>query len=418
MRVLILATIIGVVCLATSARAEQLTLDQIQTIAETQAPRLRLARQAVELARAELVAADPSVPDNPTLELAGGPRFASDGTSYAFDLTFMQSVFVGGERGARITAAKKAVIAAEAQVQVARWSLHADIHQTFDRALIARQRVALSSEVEGFQRRLTEIAMKKAKAGEIATIDARLTEVELAEARQHMLAAKHDYRVACLQLAALVGSADTALEPAGELETPGLPPLSLLLSRAHELEPERHYKLALVELAKARLAAEERAGSITPGFGVNVGHEGGIANEPGITTVQAIVSIPLPTSHDNQGNIARARAALRQAEVERDVHDQWIATRITELHETLAAAIERSAVFGDAILPRITENLVLLERAYAVGELDLASTILARERFIRVRLDALDAHAARLGARAELERILGSDLPESLEVTP
>lgn len=432
LRALWAATTLVVPLLSSSAYADPLTLpadgqpgfarpsaslEQLQTHAETRAPRLRVAREAVTLARAELAAAAPGVPENPVIELAGGPRLSSEGTSYAFDATFIQSIYVGGERGARLVAAQKAVLLAEAQVQVERWSLHADIHQAYDRALIARRRVALSTEVEGFQKRLSDIAAKKAKAGEIATIDVRLSEIELAEARQHVLAAKNDYRLACLSLATLIGwTQSTPIEPADvATDTTAPPSLESLVARALELDPGRRAKVASVELAKARLTAERRAASITPAFGLSVGHEGGVAAEPSITTVQAIVSIPLPTSHKNQGGIARAQAELQMAEVERETHEQWLVSRIHELHAALTGAIERAAVFGDTILPRITENLVLLERAYAVGEFDLTATILARERFVEARLDALSAHAEQLLARAELERLLGSDLPE---VTP
>lgn len=406
---------------ASAAAAEPLSLDRLQGLADERAPSLLVARQMIELARAELAAAAPGVPENPTLELAAGPRLASEGTSFAFDATFTQSVFVGGERAARIAAAKKALLAAEAAYEVARWSLHAELHQTFDRALVARERVILTEEVEGFQRRLSDIASKKAKAGEIALIDARLTGVELAEARQHTLAARNEYRLACLRLATLIGwTGPEAPVPAGPLDTITLPALEDLLSRAREREPGRALKRAQIELARARLAAERRTATLNPAFGVNVGHEGGIGAEPSITTLQAIVSIPLPTSHKNQGNIARAKAELELAEVEATAHDGLIDNRIRELHAALASAIERAALFDEAILPRISESLIMLERAYAVGDLDLSRTILARERFVAARLDALAAQAEKLSVRAEFERLIGDELPTqpAAEVNP
>jgi len=399
-----------------AAHAESLTFPAIEALAERQAPRLLLAAEQIGIARAELVLADPSVPDNPVLELAGGPRFSGDGTSFAIDVAFTQSVFVAGERGARIAAAKKAVLAAEAARVVERWSLHAELQATFDAALVARERTRLLTEVEGFQRKLAEIASKKAKAGEIAVFEARLSDVVLAEAQQSTLAAQQAYRAACLRLAGLVGwTAVTPLEPDGVLEAPLLPPLASLVARSQAAEPELLYKEALIVRARARLDAERRDAAIRPAFGVALGHEGGIGVEPSVTTLQGIVSLPLPFSQQNQGNIARARAELRLAEAERAAHSRALEFRIAEAHAALAAAIARSAAFGDQILPLVSENLALLERAFAVGEIGLADATFAREHFVKARLDALDAHAARLTARADLERLVGADLEE---VTP
>lgn len=393
--------------------AARLTLDAVQTMAEERAPRLLVAREAIGVARAELAAADPSVPDNPQLELSAGPRLASEHIGVALDVALTQSVFLDGQRGARLAAAKKAVLAAEAEVQVARWSLHADLHQAFESALVARERVALQSEVEGFQRRLAEIARKKERAGEIAPLDARLTEIELIEARQDTLLAESEYRIACLRLAALVGwDAPDLLEPEGALEAPPLVALDALKARALEREPERRLKAALVTLARARLEAERRDAGVLPAFGIAFRHEGGIGAEPSISTVQGIVSLPLPFSQRNRGGIARARAELRQTEVEHAAHERLLLARVAELHAALAAAIERAAVFGEDIVPRVGESLTLLERGYAIGELELSETIVARERFVAARLDELDARAAALSARAELERLLGSDLEE------
>lgn len=396
-----------------AAHAARLDLDGLQALAETAAPRLVLARQAIGIARAELAAADPSFPDNPVLDLSIGPRVSGDGTGLALDATFLQAFYFDGQRGARRRAAREAVLAAEARVEVERWSLHADLHRAFDRALVARERVALETEVATFQTRLADIASKKAKAGEIAEVDARLAAVERIEARQHLVAAQADYLQACLQLATLVGwQRDEALEPEGALERPVAPPIEALRRHALEADPELRLKVAAVALAKARLDFETRAAGVLPAFGIAFGHETGLGAEPSVTTVQGVISLPLPTSNQNQAGIARARAELELARTERATYEQALVLRVAELHAALVSATERAAAFDSEILPRNAELLTLLERAYAIGELELGAAIVARERFVRVRIDALDAAHARLAARAELERLLGADLEE------
>lgn len=399
--------------IAPVARAARLDLPALQALAEAQAPRLMLARQEIGLARAELAAADPSFPDNPVLDLAVGPRVSGDGTGLAVDATFLQAFFFDGQRGARRLAAKQAVLTAEARVEVARWSLHADLHRAFDRALVARERVTLEAEVADFQTRLADIASKKAKAGEIAEVDARLAAVERIEARQHLVAAQADYLQACLQLATLVGwQRDEALEPEGTLEQPTAPPLQALRRHALAADPELRLKSAAIALAEARLDFERRSAGVLPAFGLSVGHETGLGAEPSVTTVQGVLSLPLPTSNTNQAGVARARAELELARTERSTYQQELLARVAELHAALTSAIERAAAFESEILPRNAELLTLLERAYAVGELELGEAIVARERFVRVRLDALEAAQERLAARAELERLLGADLEE------
>ncbi|MCC6622256.1 MAG: TolC family protein [Deltaproteobacteria bacterium] len=408
-----MSCLVSVAVLAPPARAERLTLEAIQALADERSPRLSVVRAEVDLARAERVAASPSLPDNPVLEIAIGPRLSSEGTGLAVDASLLQSVFVDGQRGRRLAAADATVEVAEAAVVAARWALHADLHHAFDRAVVARERVALEREVEGFQRRLSEVAKKKLAAGEIATLDARLSDLELVEARQRTLAAEAEYRVACLQLGAISGwDRGGAPEPEGALASPPTVPLDALVAQALAREPERRVKLAAVELAKARLAAERSAGGVLPAFGVAFGHEGGAGPEPSVTTVQGVVSIPLPLSRSNQGGVARARAELAVAEADRDAHERLLVARLAELHSAHDAARERAAVLDADVVPRVGDNLALLERGYAVGEIELTETILARERFVRARLDALEALASALATRAELERLVGTDLEE------
>lgn len=414
MRVLVLAAL---VCVAPSALAAdpQWTLEAALKAAMERSPDLAVAEQRIVVARAELATVGPALP-NPSLELEAGPRLGHDATALALDATFMQPLNLSGVRGARRRAGNAAIAAAEAARDALRWRIHADVHAAWDDAVIAGERERLFTEAERFQRELREVTRKRAKAGEDAPITTRLADVEVEEAQQATIGARAEVEDARFRLAELVGTtADDAPSPTGLATLPKVPELATLVAFARARDYELVALNAGVAASRARIAVADSEGAVIPVVGVGIRHEGGLGVEPAVTAIVGVVSIPLPFSAENPGAVQKARAEAELAASEVAAAERRLEARVARARAAVIAADKRVTSFGETIVPRFAENLTLIQKAYAVGEMSLADALLARERFLRAQLDALGAKAAVLHARAELERLIGADLEE---VTP
>ena len=387
-------------------------LDAMLAYADRHAPALVVARSRRALGDAAVVAASPLLPDNPHIQLQGGPRFAGRAADVDFSVTLTQRLSVSGARGAGVAAAERFLELTEAEIEDARWVVHCDVHGAYHAALVARERAKLVLRGVTFQEGVLEVVKRQIAAGQSSPMNERLAEAELAQARQQSLAADQAYLEAKLALAELSGwPAANPPTPVGELELPhDVPPSDALFARAREHLPALRVYAAAVREAEARAGAEERLAVPEPTVGLQVTREGSITSEPGVVAVQGIVVVPLPLWQRNQGPVARARADATVASAQRTSGEGVLFARIAQHRSAVASASARVRSYGVDVLPRFDDNLKLVRRALDLGEVGLLEVSVARDRFFRIQLDALDAYADYFAALSSLERTVGVDL--------
>ena len=78
--------------------------------------------------------------------------------------------------------------------------------------------------------------------------------------------------------------------------------------------------------------------------------------------------------------------------------------------DAVNTAAERVRTYASEVVPRFEENLSLLERAFELGEVDILEVFVARENFLRIQNEALEAYRAYYEAVFTLESLLGSPL--------
>jgi cobalt-zinc-cadmium efflux system outer membrane protein len=393
------------------ARGGPVSLHQILAYADHHAPRLRVARQRLALGHAAIEGASPVLPDNPQVTVGIGPRLGNDGTHTDLQGSLSQRFEIAGERGLRLEAAQRTRERFDAELDEARWEVHRDVHAAFHRALVARERGAAAARLLQFQERLLDITQRRLRAGDVSQIDVRLAEGELAQARVAMLGAEQDYLRARLELAALAGwPATHPPEPAGALDEPRDPPSSDILARAAQRHQPRLRTLSAARneaIARARAAARDAWPE--PTLGLQVTREGAPAGLEE-TIVLGTLSLPIPVAQRNQGARAEAQAEARIAEAEQTAFNTQLGIRIEQDRAAVTAAASRVRTYGREILPTFEENLRLIERAFELGEIDILLVSVARERFLRIRTDVLDAYADYFQAIADLEASIGTDL--------
>lgn len=388
------------------------SLDGILAYADEHAPTLLVARQRLGLGEAKTAAAKPLLPANPTLFLGAGPRFAGGGTAADFRAQLYQRVEIAGERGLRLDAAKRTSERLNAELDAERWQVHRDVHAAFHLALLARERLAATERLLLFQGRLLEISQGRLRAGDVSPLAVRLAKGELSQARVAKLAAEQAYLSARLKLGALTGwPPNSPPEPAGHLDPPRDPPSGdALRQAARRYQPRVRTLDASLAEAEADRQVAEREAWVEPTFGVRFSREGAPLGGTAQTIVVGTLSVPVPLVQFNQGPRAEALARVNIKDAERAAFASQLESSI-ELHRTaVLSAAARVRTYGGEILPTFEENLRLIQRAFELGEIDILQVSVARERFLKIQTDALDAYSSYFQAIADLEGTIGTDL--------
>lgn len=386
-------------------------LDQILEHAEQHAPALLVARSRRARGTAEVEAASPWLPDNPQITAATGPRIVRGEAGVDVTASLSQEIQVAGERGLRIDAAAGFLEQVDAEIEDVRWAVHAQVHAAFHRALVERSRLKLAEEVLAYQEGLASVVERRVSAGDVAPFTKRLAEVEVAQAKQAAVADRQRYRAARLELAQLAGwPIDDLPSPTGALDTPRAPEtLERLVAAAEKKLPALRARDAAARAAAAQVAAADRAIFPQPVLGVQWTQEGNPI-EGANQIILGTVSVPIPSFQLNQAERARARADEQIARAELEALRRQLEGNVALARSEVVAASERVHSYGTEVLPRFSENLNMLRRAFELGEIDLLELSVGRERLLRAQSDALDAHLDYFVAVAALERAVGAEV--------
>lgn len=378
--------------------------------AEARSPLLHVERQRAELGSAEVEGAEVLVPYNPSLQLNAGGRRVGGVTRFEMGAMLQQRLEVAGERGTRLEAAERGRDARQAEVAVARWELHVQVHALYYKLLVRRRRLAAAAELERFATKVGRIIERRIEAGEDGPLKTLAARTELAKAAQLAIEAKSAYQQAQLRLAALAGwPAGIPLKVEGELSPPQpVPEVSDLREAAMASHPSRRWLALEVRAAEARVEREDREGTLEPTLGVRYGREA----EPDATAhvVVGTVQIPIPIWQRNQAGRARARADLGMQRAKQRAFAIALGARIAEARVRVEAAAQRIEVFGADLMPAFARNLGKLQRAFELGEIDVLQLAQLQERLLVTQDAALVALEDYYDALAELEGLSGVEL--------
>ncbi len=392
--------------------AQILPLDTVLKHATDNAMNVRLARSRLELGDAAVAGAKPLLPDNPQLYLGMGARVNQAGTNFELQSTFNQPLEIARERSLRLKAGRSYRSYLDKELDQVRWETHARVHYAYNMALVAKERARTAARTEAFAARLLDVASRRQQAGEISRLRVRVAEGELARAKQAKLAADLSYRLACIYLAEMSGwPQGQIIAPAGEIGDPiKVRDADQLIATVLGEHPALKAREAAVDLGQARVRSADRDRMPEPQLGVYAGRE----SEPGSGVDSRIglvmVTVPLPLWKRNQAARAQTRAELSVAGTELENLRYILALNTRRAVDALNTAAERVRTYSREVVPRFAENLNLLQVAFELGEVELIEVFVARENFLRIQTEALDAYATYFEAMYTLETILGAEI--------
>jgi outer membrane protein TolC len=143
-----------------------------------------------------------------------------------------------------------------------------------------------------------------------------------------------------------------------------------------------------------------------PTLGVSLEYEPARASEASRTLLFARVSFPLPVWDRKQAEIRAAESGRGVAAASRHAVERQIAAEVASAHAALAAARSSFEAFTGAV-PKVERNLVLLEKAYASGQVSLPELLAAKDRAFATRREIVEAQASLARAFHELRRAVG-----------
>lgn len=392
---------------AGQAQQDSLTPDEAVRLAQSNNPDLQILVAEVESERARLVGASLPFQGNPTVTVTAGPRSSRDGRSSDASIQLLQPIEIGGQRGARIEAAKASVDAAEARLRARRAEIAVAIRRAFGRALAAEQRAQLAAEALAVAQEGLAAAQERFEVGAAALLEVNTARVEVgrmvrdrSEAERRQAEALADFRL-------LLG-VDSAKVPhlAGELradERGGLEE-SQLVEQALANRAEIVGNRRALDAANARARLMERERIPTPRIGVSYTSE----EDSDTRIIQGLLSLDIPLFNRNQEARGVVAARVSQLEIEVAATGRRIRQEIASAVARLRTARSAADGFAGDVVKAMQENMELGTESYRAGKIDFLQLLIIRNQALEARNEHIDVLEELNAARAQLDQAIGA----------
>lgn len=396
-----------------------LSIESARELALRQNAELVVARYDIEIARGQLRQAG-TIQSNPTFDvLASGKGGARP------ELGVGQTLEIAGQRGLRKRSARQELTRASLTTSnVARLTI-SDVERAFYELFTADRRAELAREVFALNERLSDVASRQLREGEVSKLDYNLAMIELGRSRARNIGAQRERASAELALRQLLvldratiikpmvdsihqhvtlDSSDPASERAFAVR--GIS-VDSMISRAYRQRPDLLAGDAAVRRASSDITLARR--EALPNLGVRLASEG---NQNGNGTVlRPGVGINLPLFNRNGGEVDSRRAALKQAEAARAAVAVRVRAEVESAVRAYVAASAEVEVLESTVLVPARENRQLLEAAYREGKVGLAVLLLIRNQVIDAEQEYWSAWLAERQALTALSAATGDSTP-------
>ena len=419
MRSLVVRAVVAAALLPAAAGAQTLSVTESQALSRLSAgsPRVQAVRAAVEIARADVLAAG----------RWPNPRVNWDRQSVAgvteHLVTVSQLVPIAGRRGLDVQAASALVSASSSRADEAVRRLRSDLRLAFSELAASQARVGEMTSARDRLRELTVVLTKREAGGDAAGFDLLRAEREVLDLDADVIMAAADRARAQATLASFfadIGDPSQMVAIARPVSRPVVPALEALLEQA---ESTRGELLALRhEVEAAGFAARAARRSLVPEPEIFAGTKSSTAAGGGVGSVVTIgggdvgpvvavhATIPLFDRARPERALAAARAAQADASAVSFrivLHGQVAALREAVIQRGAAAERYRAeAVSSAARIERIAQV------SYDAGERGILELLDAYRigATARVRQAALDLAVRQ--AEIELEFETGWEAPQ------
>ena len=391
---------------AQTARESMLRLTEREALARFLAsdPRIRALNARIDETRA--TQAERTLWPNPSA------TFSRESVLGAHD-TFLlarQELPVSGRRSRLQTAGRLAVDAAQAEAQLEKVQLQADVREAYAALLLAEQREkALQGSIDGLQKLISVLRIRE-EGGEGSTYDRMRGQRALVDLEADRALAAAARAQAQGRLAGYLGPGTSpgALAAADSLiATPSRGPLPALIDQA--LETRGDYRAS--EISMARFEAERSAATRLqiPTASLTAGLKRSDLGGTSSSGYQVSVDLAIPLFSRGQAATALATAQKARAQAEAESWRIQIEAEVRAAYNVARIQQERVTRYQESA-GAIAEPLAKIGRvAYEEGELSILELLDAERQALDARLQLLELAAAARRAAIELDRVIGQE---------
>jgi len=384
--------------------AERLTLNAAFAKAAEADPSLPAASARLDAADATIRQSDTS--PNPSLGLEV-ENFAGTGAVSGFDETettfsYQQPIELGGKRDARIGLATRERDAASARTLIARLNLYEKVQLAYSEALAADAAIGLAKERLEVARGLAKELGRRIASARDPEFAGERAQAQMADAQLGVEQAQLSAKAAKERLASYWGGpANFQLDPK-TFETTAIPTMEADSGLGADIAVLEAERLA----AAARVDVERSKSYQDPTLSLGVRHFG--RNDDVAVVIGG--SIPLSIFNDNSGNIDRAAAEQRAADLDLATYRIGREREIARLRAQLQISAAEVRQIDREIIPSSTRAVSLVRDGFARGAFGYLDVIEAQNALTDMRARRIAALKNFHADKAALERLLGTHM--------
>ncbi|MBQ7222732.1 MAG: TolC family protein [Bacteroidales bacterium] len=318
-----------------------------------------------------------------------------------------------GKRAARIDYAKQALSATEAALQDYLRNLRADATLCYLGALLARDLLQIEKQVYDNLSTLSSTDSVRFMKGDISQLDAIQTHLEANIAKQEYYSKQAEYNNILVYLDQISGNPlRGSSDITGKLKDPErLFILQDLIAEAVENREDVLLALKNANLAESelRMIRIERNPDIDLILGANYNTR--VCNEeapaPEFIGYSVGLSIPLPLSNLNKGQIKSGQVRVQQARLQADNVKNTVMAEIVQAYNNYESARIKVADYDSLLMESAKKVLDGRMYAYTRGEISLLEVLNAQSTYSDVAKSYAEILHDCMAAWVELERSAG-----------
>ncbi len=314
-------------------------------------------------------------------------------------------LWLPGQQEARRAEAESRLAEAAARRAAVRLAVAGEVREAWWSLAAARSVSTLAASRRDTARALASDVHKRFKVGELSRLDANLAQGEVLAAEAELIEAEAAVRQAEDAFRLLTGK-DAPAALGEETLATGQNPST---SPAADLHPQLAAVAATARSARSRVRLAEETRRAPPELALRMVRERGETAEPYGNSVGVKLTIPFSSGAQVRRDTSAARAEAGEAEAELRRSETRLQLDFDRARRSLEAAERQLAMAGER-RSLAADNLRLAEKAFALGESDLAT-------LLRIRATAFEAESVhdrqRLARAAAISR-----LNQSLGVAP
>ena len=346
------------------------------------------------------------------------PRAATQPWSYSTGLNSSLNLFDGGRRLNDVKRARYDVSAAQAGEVNEKYNLALQVKTQYYAILAAReQEGAAQAQLQQAQEQL-KTSIARTRAGVVTLSDSLRSVIALGNAQLALITARNNVRVASAALTRLIGSETLVTAQSSDTLDTGLAPVdSTILAGLLDDGPQVRASEAQLESAKSAVRSAKTP--YLPSLDLTFSR-GGTANDQyyGLNRQQVAFSntFGLRLSYNIFNNFTREDALTRanvSAELsEATLRDVRLASRQTLVQQLAAlSSAQQRIVIQQASLDAAKEDLRVQQQRYALGASTLLDVLTSQTTLDAARSALIQARQDVRLARAQLEALVGRELP-------